>query len=57
VKTSQPTAETLTRSLSTIERAPLSAIPVAQAARIRRRIVDHQSLGRRLDVAAFNSSI
>ena len=49
-------AETLAGSLSTIERAPLSSIPPAQAARVKRRIVDNESLVTRLDVAAFSSA-
>jgi FXSXX-COOH protein len=56
VKISPAVAETLGSALSIIERAPLTGIASAQAARVRRRIVDNESHAPRLDVAAFNSA-
>lgn len=49
--------DTLAGSLATIGQAPLDKIPPAQAARVKRRIVDNESLVVRLDVAAFSSAI
>jgi hypothetical protein len=48
--------ETLAATLTTVQAAPLSQIPPAQAARVRRRIVDNEPLTTRLDVAAFSSA-
>jgi FXSXX-COOH protein len=56
VNSTRTTEESLAGTLSTIERVPLGNIPMAQAARVTRRIVDKESLGPRIDVAAFNSA-
>lgn len=48
--------ESLSEPLATIKAAPLGEIRPEQAARVVRRIVDNESLLRRLDVAAFNSA-
>jgi FXSXX-COOH protein len=56
VNTARVNTETLAGPLATIERARLGNIPAEPAARVVRRIVDHESLGPRLDVAAFNSA-
>lgn len=56
MNTARVNTETLAGPLATIERARLGNIPAEPAARVVRRIVDHESLGPRLDVAAFNSA-
>lgn len=48
--------DTLAEPLAVIKAAPLREIRAEHAARVVRRIVDQESLLRRLDVAAFNSA-
>jgi FXSXX-COOH protein len=50
------TLDTLAEPLAAIKATPLREIRAEQAARVVRRIVDNQSLIRRLDVAAFQSA-
>ncbi|GIE87816.1 FxSxx-COOH cyclophane-containing RiPP peptide [Actinoplanes regularis] len=56
MKTVPAIMESLAEPLATIKAAPLKGIRAEQAARVVRRIVDNESLLRRLDVAAFNSA-
>ena len=51
-----PTPDTLAEPLAVIKATPLRDIRAEQAARVVRRIVDSESLMRRLDVAAFQSA-
>lgn len=57
MKTTRVTNESLAGSLATIKSVPLASIPPAQAARVKRRILDNESLASRLDIAAFNSAV
>ncbi|MBM2621091.1 FXSXX-COOH protein [Actinoplanes sp. LDG1-06] len=50
------TTETLAEPLAAIGSTPLRDIRAEQAARVVRRIVDKETLLRRLDVAAFQSA-
>jgi FXSXX-COOH protein len=50
------TTQSLAEPLAAITRTPLRDIRPEQADRVMRRIVDGESLVRRLDVAAFNSA-
>ncbi|GIF37973.1 FxSxx-COOH cyclophane-containing RiPP peptide [Actinoplanes xinjiangensis] len=50
------TMDSLVEPLAAITTAPLQGIRAEQAARVVRRIVDSETLVRRLDVAAFNSA-
>lgn len=56
MKTVPATMDSLAEPLASIKAAPLREIRAEQAARVVRRIVDNESLLRRLDVAAFNSA-
>jgi FXSXX-COOH protein len=56
LKATHTATESLVGSLSSIAGAPLGSIPAAQAARVRRRIVDKEAMAPRLDYAAFNSA-
>lgn len=56
MKTVPATLDSLVEPLATIKTAPLREIRAEHAARVVRRIVDNESLIRRLDVAAFNSA-
>lgn len=49
--------DTLADAIQAVERHPLGKIPPAQAARIKRRVVDREALADRLDVAAFSSAL
>jgi len=50
------TPGTLAEPLAIIKATPLREIRAEQAARVVRRIVDNESLMRRLEVAAFQSA-
>ena len=50
------TLDTLAEPLAAIKATPLREIRADQAARVVRRIVDSETLTRRLDVAAFQSA-
>jgi len=56
VKTHIATMDTLVEPLATIKETPLGDIRAEHADRVVRRIVDKESLLRRLDVAAFQSA-
>ncbi|MFI6070541.1 FxSxx-COOH cyclophane-containing RiPP peptide [Actinoplanes sp. NPDC051343] len=56
MKTVPATMDSLAEPLATIKAASLREIRAEHAARVVRRIVDNESLLRRLDVAAFNSA-
>jgi FXSXX-COOH protein len=56
VNTHTATMNTLVEPLATIKETPLRDIRAEHADRVVRRIVDKESLLRRLDVAAFQSA-
>jgi FXSXX-COOH protein len=56
VKTVPTTVNSFIEPLATICAVPLQGIRAEHAARVVRRIVDSETLERRLDVAAFNSA-
>ncbi|GIE81357.1 hypothetical protein Aph02nite_73070 [Actinoplanes philippinensis] len=56
MNTEVATMDTLVGPLATIKNAPLREIKAEDADRVVRRIVDKESLLRRLDVAAFQSA-
>lgn len=54
--TARPAAADLAPTLAVVQAAPLADIPPAHKARVRRRVLDRESMTPPLDYAAFNSA-